>query len=73
MHTSVTAHELKLIHAYNKAHYQRTYVIHTSKDSTIGGFSVEYISFDNDAATLKYANGDTFRAPLSDITIRVQF
>lgn len=66
--------ELRLIAAYNKAHNASTYVIHTPEKSTIGGFSAEFMGFlDKETAILKMANGETFKADISRITIRVSF
>lgn len=72
---SITKTQLLMLAAYNKAHYVPTYVIHTPPESAIGGFGAEFVEFDgvNVMAKLKKANGDTFFAPISEITIRVQF
>jgi hypothetical protein len=70
----ITAAALKFLDAYNNAHNATTWVIHTPKDSTIGGFSAEFVGFvDDDNVILKHASGDTYTAPISNVTIRVAF
>jgi aspartate 1-decarboxylase len=74
MAEQISQHALTLIAAYNKAHRVSTYVIQTPADSTIGGVSAEFVGFtDKSTVILKYANGDTFKAPFSEISIRLSF
>jgi hypothetical protein len=75
MHTTqVSISELSLIKGYNNEQRVPTWVIHTPSDSTFGGFSAEFVHFEDfETVLLKKANGDTYTAPLSQISIRVQY
>lgn len=73
-HHSPTSEMLTILAGYNSANNNPTWVIHTPPESTIGGFSARFISFEtpgSDNVVIQWANGDIFIAPLSEITIRV--
>jgi hypothetical protein len=76
-HYSPYRDELALIHAYNKACREDTWVTYSRPGDTSqwGGVSARFINFDpmnSDLCILKWANGDTETVPLSCVTIRVQ-